>query len=82
MNLRCYNFVSQSVSSLPNESLTFCSTNTQFINVRRDEQSKDIFVEISDLDNIELIQNKFQVPFRNVEKIIYCKEGKNSLLKL
>lgn len=74
-NLKCYNFVSQNVSSLPNESLTFCSTNSQFINVRKNEKTTDIYVEISDLNDIQLIQNRFQVPFKNVDKIIYCEEG-------
>lgn len=74
-NLKCYNFVSQNVSSLPNESITFCSTNSQFINVRKDEQTDDVYVEISDLNNVKLIQNKFKVPFKNVDKIIYCEEG-------
>ena len=74
-NLKCYNFQSQNVSSLPNESLTFCSTNNQFINVRKDEQSNDIYVEISDLNNVEQIQNRFKVDLKDVDKIIYCEEG-------
>lgn len=76
LNLKCYNFVSQNVSSLPSESLAFCSTNSQFINVRKDEQTAEICVEISDLNNVELIQNRFQVPFKNVDNIIYCEEGR------
>jgi len=72
-NLKCYNFVSQNVSSLPNESLAFCSTNSQFINVRKHDAK--IYVEISDLDHIDQIQNRFQVPFYNVDKVIYCDEG-------
>lgn len=81
LNLKCYNFVSQNVSSLPSESLAFCSTNSQFINVRKDEQTNEVYVEISDLNNVELIQNRFQVPFRTVDKIIYCEEGRFLLVR-